>query len=102
MPVIDYKRLRDEVSISQVLDLLDYQPTGRQEDQIRGPCPIHGSHTTSRVFSVNLSRNMFRCFKCEATGNQLDLWRMISRLPLYEATIALCEKLSIELPRLGD
>ncbi len=102
MPAIDYRRLRAEVSISHVLELLDYQPTVRQHDQLRGPCPIHDSHSTaSRIFSVNLSKNLFRCFKCEAAGNQLDLWRMVCRLPLYEASIVLGEKLGIDLPRLG-
>ena len=100
MPSIDFFRLRSQVSIAQVLALIDYAPTRQRGRQWRGPCPIHGSHSPkSRSFSINTERNIFRCFKCGAQGNQLDLWMAITDLPLYEATVDLCEKLSLDIPR---
>lgn len=100
---IDYAALRALVPISAVLQLLEFRPSARLGKQLRGPCPIHGaSSPLSRSFSVNLSRNVFRCFsgKCRAQGNQLDLWALTQNLPLHAASILLAERLGIEVPRL--
>ena len=43
---------------------------------------------------------MFRCFKCGASGNQLDLWAKASKKPVYEAAPDLCNRLNKEVPRL--
>jgi DNA primase len=102
---IDYRALRDQVPISSVLRLLNFKPSERRGDQLRGPCPIHGSSSpTSRSFSVNLRLNAFQCFggSCGAHGNQMDLWAAAQRLPLYEASISLAERLGIDVPRLGQ
>ena len=68
--------------------------------QRRGPCPLH-SHPAAadRTFSVNLKKNMFKCFhsECAVQGNALDLWAAVHRLPLYEAALHLAETLG--LPR---
>ncbi len=100
---IDYAALRALVPISAVLQLLEFRPSARLGKQLRGPCPIHGaSSPLSRSFSVNLSRNVFRCFggKCRAQGNQLDLWALTQKLPLHAASMLLAERLGIEVPRL--
>jgi DNA primase len=64
--------------------------------QRRGPCPLHGPvqpAAAGRTFSVNLSKNIFRCFhaECAAGGNALDLWAAVHHLPLYEAALHLAE-----------
>lgn len=100
MAGIDFPMFRSQVSIGQVLDLLNYEPTRVIGRQLRGPCPIHGSTTPkSRSFSVNLERNIFHCFSCGAHGNQLDLWIALTNLPVYDAAINLCERLGIDVPR---
>lgn len=102
MPAIDFQALRAQLTMDQVLQLLEYQPTGRKGDQVRGPCPIHGSSsTTSRIFSVNLTRKVFQCFKCGAKGNELELWAQVHNMPIYEAALDLCSKLNIEPPTLS-
>ena len=102
MPNIDYSQLRAEVTIGQVLELLRFEPRSKTSDQLRGPCPIHGSSSpTSRIFSVSLSRNMFKCFKCDAHGNQLDLWCQVHKLSLYVGVLDLCQKLGIDPPTLS-
>ena len=99
MPSIDFAQLRIQVTMGQVLDLLGYQPRAIHGDQVRGPCPIHGStSTTSRIFSANLRRSIFRCFKCQAQGNQLDLWAQVHDLSIYDAAVDLCSKLAIAPP----
>ena len=99
MPGIDFREVRALIAISQVLDLGGFEVVARSGDQVRGPCPIHGSTTPrSRSFSANLRKNTFRCFGCGAAENQLDLWVAISRLPLINAAEDLCSRLSIKVP----
>ena len=96
---IDYKQLRQIVSMADVLELIGYQPTAKLGDQLRGPCPVHGSTSKrSRSFSVDLRGGRFQCFKCHAKGNQLDLYVAITEMPLYEAALDLCDKMQIEPP----
>lgn len=66
---IDYQALRDQVTFDQVLTAIG-QPI-RGTSQHRGPCPLHEPESNSgRSFSVNLKRNIFRCFDsaCRAQG----------------------------------
>jgi len=98
---IDYAALRQLVSISQVLQVIEFAPTGRSGVQVRGPCPIHKStRPRSRIFSANLDRNIYQCFKasCGSKGNQLDLYAAVTGLPLYEAATQLCNKLHLDVP----
>jgi hypothetical protein len=98
---IDFAALRRQVTMEQVLrhlghlDCLRGSGAGR-----RGPCPVHGpSHAGSRSFSVNLERNVFRCFcpDCGAKGNVLDLWAAVHGLPLAEAAKHLAQTFGLDL-----
>ena len=93
MPGIDYSKVRSLVGISEVLELIGFEAAETSGDELRGPCPIHGSTSrTSRSFSANPGKNTFQCFKCGAKGNQLDLWVAITKLSLHTAARDLCEK----------
>jgi DNA primase len=101
MAGIDYARVREIVSMADVLRLAGYEPAETIGDQLRGPCPIHGSTSSdSRSLSINLRKQAFQCFKCGVTGNQLDLWMAIAKLPVYAAAKDLCERLGYELPEI--
>jgi DNA primase len=101
MPGIDFAELRSRIGIEQVLELAGFVPSESIGDQLRSPCPIHGSTSpASRSFSVNLRKHTFQCFKCGQSGNQLDLWVRISKLPLHEAAIDLCRRLDVDVPML--
>jgi DNA primase (bacterial type) len=100
-PKIDFTFLRQQVTMEQVL-----QQLGRLEGlrgrglQRRGPCPIHSQATdTQPTFSAHLGKHIFQCFHadCGATGNVLDLWAAVHKLPLYEAALNLAE--TLHLPR---
>jgi transposase len=98
---IDFQVLRSQTSLRQILELLDFSPVESRGDQLRGACPIHGSTSPrSRSFSANLAKNTFRCFKCEAQGNHLDLWAAATNQQLYDAAIDLCQRVHLEPPRL--
>ena len=67
--------------------------------ELRGPCPVHGSSSKrSRVFSVNLKTNAYRCFKCGSAGNQLDLYAAVTKQSLYQAAIDLCKQTNCPTP----
>jgi hypothetical protein len=96
MNQLDYAAARAQVSIAQVLALIDYRPSRAADDQWRGPCPLcpTPSRPHLRCFSVNLGTNLFQCFRCRRSGNALDLWVALTGLPLYQATLDLCYKLN--------
>jgi hypothetical protein len=101
--LIDYGELRKLASMREVLALLDWLPTARNGPQLRGPCPIHkSSQLSSRSFSVDVERGVFRCFgaKCGKHGNQLDLYASVIGKPLYEASLELAERLGIDWSRI--
>jgi DNA primase len=101
MPGIDFGEVRSRISMLQVLKFAGFEASESTGDQVRGPCPIHGSTSpTSRSLSANLRKNTFRCFKCGASGNQLDLWVCVSKLPLHEAAEDLCQRVGVEVPEI--
>ncbi len=100
MSRLDYAALRQHIAMRAVLQLLNWEPTRCRGLQWRGPCllpgcPSSGSGTTVCSFSVHVQRNIFRCFRCGRSGNQLDLWTHATGLSLYPATLDLCQRLSI-------
>lgn len=87
------------IPLSEVLELVGFVPHEACGDQVRGPCPVHRSRSSdSRCFSVNLKRNAYRCFKCGAAGNQLDLYAAVRGLTVFAAAVALCAELGREVP----
>lgn len=99
MPGIDYHRLRQQITMGRVLDLIGFQPVWRHSPQLRGSCPIPGCDSASdRSFSVHLARQVYHCFACCSHGNALDLWAAVCGLPLHDAALALCQTVDIILP----
>jgi hypothetical protein len=99
MPGIHFAEARARLALADVLDLLGFTPCESSRDQVRGSCPVHHSISpSSRSFSANLKRHIYRCFKCGSCGNQLDLYAKATGLSLFEATVALCEQLHREVP----
>jgi DNA primase len=102
VPGVDFQAVRSMIRIAEVLALVGYVPDKSSREQLRGPCPVHGSTSPrSRTFSVNLRRNAYRCFKCGSAGNQLDLWAAISMTDLHTAALDLCERLHLDVPWIG-
>lgn len=88
-PAIDFRAIREQVTIQQVLDHLDWSRRLRAKGpQKRGPCPCpqHAEQSPkSQVFSVNGDRQIFRCFECGASGNVVDFWAAVHGLEPYDA-----------------
>jgi transposase InsO family protein len=101
-PPIDFAAVRAAITIAQVLALLGFVPRSDHAGRQRGACPLHGStQGTARCFSVNTNAHTFHCFKCNRSGNALDLWAAANRLSIYDAAIDLCQRLNIALPILA-
>ena len=101
MPGIDYRQLRKQITMGQVLELIGFQATWRYGPQLRGSCPLLGCGSASlRPFSVHLTRHVYRCFACGSRGNALDLWAAVCRLPTHQAALTLCHAANLAPPPL--
>jgi DNA primase len=99
MPGIDFRLARSRVRLLEVLELVGFAPCWRRGDQVRGPCPVHGSRAPrSRSFAAHLGKGVWYCFRCGAGGNVLDLWVAVTRQPLHAAVIDLYRRLGREMP----
>jgi transposase len=97
---VDYRYLRQQLSIAEVLKLLHYpQPLIGTGTQVRGPCPLHDDKRRRSTFSVNLEKGIFQCFarECAAHGNALDLWAQINGQTIHQAALDLADKLHLKL-----
>ena len=100
-PAIDFAAVRAAITITQVLALLGFVPRSDRAGQQRGACPLHGStRGAASCFSVNTQAHVFHCFKCNRSGNALDLWAAAKGLAIYDAAIDLCKCLNVPLPTL--
>jgi len=97
MPGIDFHRLRREITMRQVLDLLGFQATRCRGDQWYGYCPLHAS-TRATAFSVNVEKGCYYCHQCHRHGDQLQLWAEATETPLHPAVIDLCGQLGVNVP----
>ncbi len=100
-PAIDFATLRAAISITQVLALLGFTARTDHHGQQRGSCPFHATNRgTARCFSVNTHAHTFHCFKCNRSGNALDLWAATQQLSIYDAALDLCGRLNLAVPTL--
>jgi hypothetical protein len=99
MPGVDFERLRAEVTMRQVLQLLHFQSIRCHGEQWYGQCPLPGCQPSRQPsFSVNVAMGRYYCHRCRRHGHQLELWAAATGLPLYPAAIDLCAALRREVP----
>ncbi len=94
---IDYRNLRARLRIEDVLRWMSWEPGSSCGVQLRGRCPFCSevpSRSVHRSFSVNTERNIYRCFRCQQSGNAIDLWSNYRQLSLYQAAQELEARLS--------
>jgi DNA primase len=99
MPGIDFNRLRADITMAEVLNLLAFEPVSRSGVQWYGRCPLHEARAArTRCFSVNLTLGRYYCHRCHSHGNALELWAAVTKLSLHQAGIDLCRRLGRTIP----
>jgi DNA primase len=99
MPGIDFDRVRRDITMEQVLDLLGFVPRRRSGAQWYGHCPLRECVSRRRgSFSVNVALGRYHCHRCRSQGNALELWAAATGLPLHHAAVALCHRLGRDVP----
>jgi phage/plasmid primase-like uncharacterized protein len=87
--MVKFNEVKAEYPIKKVVELLGIELGKRERNgQSRGDCPLCGE--TDRVFVITPSTakdwaNRFRCFKCDAKGDQLELIKLIRKCEVEEA-----------------
>ena len=101
-PWIDFEHIKAQLPMQRVLEHLRLLDGLRgQGAQRKGPCPLHAHNDNSKrdfTFSVNLDKNVFRCFQssCARESDVIDLWAALHGLNLRQAAIDLVQKFNIE------
>src|ERR1041384_1987476 len=88
---VDFKLIKDATDIQTVLDHYGIHNLRKTGDELRGPCPIHKGSAQSKNFSVNVSKNAFKCFSkdCGAHGNVLDFVAVMDECSARAAAVKL-------------
>ena len=83
-PPLNFAKLREQVSILQVLEQIGWTPQETRGAQWRGPCPLHESlDATSRCFAVETEQQMYCCHRCGSRGQRLGFMDGLSRETAY-------------------
>jgi DNA primase len=91
---VDFKVIKQSVSMQQVLTYYGIDSLRRQGDELRGQCPIHKGEG-ARTFHVNVAKNVFKCFSCGAKGNVLDFVAAMEQCSARDAALKLKEWFSV-------
>lgn len=103
LPPLNFARLREQVTIRQVLAAVGWQRQSGRGAQWRGPCPLHEQKdATSRCFTVQAERNVYCCHRCGSEGNVLDLWIALRGKPILAAAWDLVEAFGLQPPLLKE
>lgn len=81
---LDFKSIKRTVKLESVLQHYRVELRRSGKDQYRGCCPIHRGEGRE-AFHVNLARNLFHCFACDAGGTVLDFVAAMEGCSLVEA-----------------
>ncbi len=88
-PSLDFKRLRQQVGVGQVLTAYRLNENLRlRGEYLVGPCPLHGGNNRT-AFRANLRRNIWNCFTSCGGGDVVDLTRIIERCSYAQAALHL-------------
>jgi hypothetical protein len=90
-PLIDYKKLKEWVSIEQLCTEWGIELTGHSDSQLKSDCPLcEGSG-----FKVTPSFNSWKCFSCGEHGNILDLVAAIEECTIREASALIADHFDV-------
>ncbi|HYV00477.1 MAG TPA: CHC2 zinc finger domain-containing protein [Pyrinomonadaceae bacterium] len=90
---VDFNAIKAAVTMLTVLDHYNIKGLVKSDGELRGPCPIHKGSQRTKTFTVNVSKNAFKCFSdvCNARGNVLDFVVAMERCSVRDAALKLQE-----------
>src|ERR1700733_8678747 len=91
---VDFRAIKSAVTMQAVLDRYKINWLRKTGSEFRGRCPIHQGEN-SDAFHVNLNKNAFHCFSCEAKGNVLDFVAAMEKSSVRDAAMKLQEWFSV-------
>lgn len=93
---IDYRALKQQIRLLDLLTRLGWKHTKGRGEQLRGPCPLPacsarsgGDSVKDATFSIHAAKNVYQCFRCRSAGNVVDFWRSYRNIPPHQAAIEL-------------
>jgi DNA primase len=94
---VDFATVKRAVSLETVLR--HYQVPGLRwrRNRLQGRCPIHRGEREDS-FRVDLDKNVFHCFSCQAGGNVLDFIAAMERCSIRDAALRLQRWFSMGVP----
>jgi DNA primase len=94
---VDFKAVKATVSIHMVLDHYGINWLRKETGDLVGKCPIHQGDG-KRAFRVNVKKNIFNCFSCNARGNVIDFVAAMEQCSIREAAVKLKDWFSLSMP----
>jgi DNA primase len=87
---VNFREIKQTISIEAVPGRYHWKCRRRRGDREQGCCPIHRGQRED-AFQVDLRKNWFHCFSCQAHGGVLDLVVAMERCSLRQAGLLLTE-----------
>ena len=86
-PWVNFRAVKQAVGLSQVLSHYQVDRLRRRaEGRWQGVCPIHRGRGDDS-FHVDLNKNVFHCFSCQAGGGMLEFVAAMERCSVREAAL---------------
>ena len=94
--LVDFKKVKERVSITQILEHYGVELKREGDDSLVGCCPIHDG-SNDRSFRVSIGKNAWKCFgRCDAGGNILDFVAAMEDVSVREAAITIVKWFGID------
>ncbi len=94
---VDFAAVKRAASLETMLRHYQVPGLRRRGNRLQGRCPIHRGQRDDS-FRVDLDKNAFHCFSCQAGGNVLDFVAAMERCSIRDAALRLQRWFSIGSP----
>ena len=104
-PWIDYKSVKSEISIIDLLHAFGIEIASQNDEQFHSPCPLPlhaGDRSNKQAFSVSRSKNCWRCHSHCGSGNVIECYALLTdrdpkdKVKFREAAVELAERFGCE------
>ena len=100
IPQADLDLIKSRISIDELLRGYDLQLVEAGGGRLKALCPFHNEKTPS--FSVNVDKQFYYCFGCQAGGNIFTFVKEYERVGFPEAAEILAQKAGVVIQRTAE